>query len=75
MTKSQKFDNRLAQFDFTQSPADGHFNMVNPHCSYQNYLNGKPEDIAKCFGEILKVTLEGMEENEARKIVMICRWE
>jgi hypothetical protein len=75
MTKSQKFDNRLAEFKFTKSPANGRFNMVNPRCSYQNYLNGKPEDIALHFAEILDVTLKGMEENGARNITMVCRWE
>lgn len=74
MTKSKKYDIRIAEFEFT-SPARGRFNMVNTRCDYQNYFNASPDRIAKSFSEILKVTLEGMDENGARKITMICRWE
>lgn len=75
MTNKRNYDNRLAKFEFTKSPANGRFNMKSLRSSYLTYMNGKPDDIAKWFGEILQTTLEGMEDNGARKITMICRWQ
>lgn len=72
---SNTYDNKTALYEFTKSQTAGRYNMQNPLCSFLTLHNATPEEIGKLFTDTLIDTLTAMEDNEAKKIILQCRWE